>query len=165
GNSLIESGVNNAHRGMKQTGPEEWRDDAAKQHGAARQNRQYCAIEQSDQQGSDHMNDRCNEQALPVERGDIRSTGVAPVRDPGAAQEVHRIPDTVVCNESIHQCWKDHGNAACDTAFDSSLDRICFDWQVGAMPFTVLNVLNTLMRRQDLFRRYTHRHRLLRLMR
>src|SRR5215813_8492611 len=75
-----------------------------------------------------------------MECGDVSSSWIRPVCHPGATEQVHRIPDAVMGNDSIQQCWEDHRDSARNSALDPGQYRIRLDRKMCAMLFADYDV-------------------------
>ena len=50
------------------------------------------------------------------------------MRDAGTTEQINRIPDAVLAENSIEQGWENHRDAAGDATFDPGTHRIGFNW-------------------------------------
>ena len=81
----------------------------------------------------------------------------AEAHPPSRPEQVDRVPDAVVRDESVNDRRKDHGDAAGNAALDPAEDRIGFNGQMRAMFGTNLQPLHLAPRRFNRDRLHNHR--------
>src|SRR4030095_5400421 len=112
--------------------PQEWGNKTAPEISAARwKHRQQHSEEQTDENEYPSCGDKADNKTCTVEGGQLREVGSSQGGYSGCGQQVNRIPDAAVCNDTIHTGNNRHRNAAGNTALNTRRVRMNCRWNTN----------------------------------
>src|SRR3989442_369033 len=113
-NPPVHHGIDCFENVVEQTGPQSGGYQTSKENRATRKHRKCRTIKKTDEQRTDKVNDRSNDQSVPMKDTDLRCGGS--VRKESSGQKVDRIPDAVAADNSIKHCKNSHADTSCEAA-------------------------------------------------
>src|SRR5579863_3710131 len=86
------------------------------------------------------MDDRCCDQSVPMKGSNVGGGSVRPVPHACASKQVHRVPNAVLAQIAINECWEDHDDAPGHAAAEPGGNGITLDREERSMNFADLDV-------------------------
>src|SRR5437868_842480 len=112
----IERRIHETENRMQEASPEKWGDNSSEEDRTFRPHREHCTVEQTDERADRCVNHRCDDQSIPIKPCDVGSGDNCPVCDAGATQQVHGVPNAVLCQISIKEGRENHDDSPGDTS-------------------------------------------------